>query len=209
MCERIGRSFARSYPPIQPEDIAQELAVFLAEKLEGLLARVGPESREGYVYVALQRRAVRYCQKELADLTRFTDQYSYRPDDVRAALAAFLLGERPPFPDDYVQGAPPRAGLRNKKRWRSEYVGNDLALLADVLEGWNRLTETERELLRDYLTRDTPLESSARNRASRAVDRLTALMNDAGRTRPDGPGTALGNRDAIDLTAYQETGRAW
>lgn len=209
LCDAVGRSFARSYPPVQAEDISQELALFLVERLGDLLEKVrDPEAREGYVRKALTRRATRYCQAERADLLRFTDQYSYRPDDVRSALASFLASERPRLPADYVQGAPPPASLNNKRRLRGEYLGNDLALLVDLKDGWGRLGEPERIILRDYLTRDVPGESAERNRAARAVERLTALMNNAGGTAREGPGSRrhIDTEEAAELVQLDYDG---
>lgn len=201
LCESIGRSFARSYPPVDAEDISQECALLLVDNLDGLLSKVSePEAQTAYVRKALERRATSFCRSERAEIVQATDQYSYRPEDVRSAVPAFLeyrakvlewseaIGsDSPSACIDVAFGSislPPVP-----EDGKSIKPGDGLAVMTDVALAWDHLRAEDRYAIEDHVSSGGGLDGSSRMKVSRAYDNLTRRMNGEGRMWHEGPGS--------------------
>jgi DNA-directed RNA polymerase specialized sigma24 family protein len=160
--QKVAKSFARSFPGIEWEDIHQEMAILLIEKGEEIAAAA---TKDAYIKKALQNVSYNYCMRERDASLFFSDQYDYRPDTVRSLLVQYYGGDVKSLfvPDDA----------------RSVRGDDNLAMYGDVSRAVEMLPESHQKALErkyaDGLEADTPAERKA---LSRAVIRLTRVLNE-------------------------------
>lgn len=157
--ERVAASFSRSYPGVDAEDIKQELDVMLVEKKEQFLAQDNPES---YIRVSMKHCATAFCKRERSAQMFWTDDYLYRPDDVRELLQEHYEAiEKAWIPEDA----------------RTENGNDAVVMLVDIEQAVASLNVSYKSILfRKYVLDDVE-EPKDRQTLSRAVRKVTEVLN--------------------------------
>lgn len=160
--KKVARSFARSFPGIDEDDIYQEMAILLIEKGEAIAAQ---GTRDSYIKRALQNVCYNYCMKERDAVLFYSDQYDYRPETVRSLLVQYYSGDAKTLfvPDDA----------------KSVRGDDNLAMYGDVSRAVEMLPESHQEALERKYAWGYEAETPAERKAlSRAVTRLTKVLNE-------------------------------
>jgi DNA-directed RNA polymerase specialized sigma24 family protein len=201
LARSVSKTIARSYPPVDADDIEQEVMLWAWSNQD----RVRGWS-EALFRTKFSEQAVTYARRERQERLHQTDFYYYRPDDVRAILPYFFDSStwgniRPPEDDPIIYGAkdsaaPGQVIYHNDK-------ANGLVMVADIDDAWPVLNKTQRTAL--FLAFiDGPGDAAERKREQRAVDSLTALLNENIRSRPVGPGSRKVMTNAAGQAAIRE-----
>lgn len=127
MVQQVAVFIARRYPPVEADDVAGELRLWLVEN-EHLLANYS----NGYVYKCLRNAATSYCRKERSARLHLTDQYYYLVPEVRRLVEAYLLEALP-------------SGDMSTQVWDGGMVFT--VELSDLAIVWPRLNERYQKVL--------------------------------------------------------------
>jgi DNA-directed RNA polymerase specialized sigma24 family protein len=202
LARSVGKSIARSYPPVDADDIEQEVMLW-AWSNQGNVTGWS----EALFRTKFSEVAVTYARRERMRRLHQTDYYYYRPDDVREMLPYFFDSStwgniRPPEDDPIIYGAkdmdnPGQVIYHNDK-------ANGLVMIADIDTAWPRLSKEQRTCLFLVFVDGTSADGSERKRETRAVDALTALLNEDIRSRPVGPGSRKVMTNAAGQAAVRE-----
>lgn len=160
--EKVAKSFARSFPGIEWDDIYQEMAILLVTKGEEIAEAA---SKDSYIKKALQNVAHNYCMKERDSAFFYSDQYDYRPDNVRILLGQFYAGD--------VKNLFVEEGAKSVR-------GDDnLAMYGDISRALEVLPEGQQKALESkYADGVDPETATGRKALSRALTRLTKVLNE-------------------------------
>lgn len=160
--KKVAKSFERSFPGIEWEDIYQEMAVLLVSKGEEIAAVA---TKESYIKKALQNVSHNYCMKERDAAFFYSDHYDYRPDYVRILLGEFYAGDaKNLFVED---GAKTVRGDDN------------LAMYGDISRALDSLPESQQKVLESkYADGVDPQTATGRKALSRVLARLTKTLNE-------------------------------
>lgn len=157
--ERVAMSFARSYPGTDKADIKSEIDLMLVEKKEIFLAQ---DNVDSYIKVSMKHCATAFCKRERSAQMFFTDDYLYRPDDVRDLLQEhYEQTEKAWIPEDA----------------RTENGNDDVVMLVDIAQAVESLPHNYKVILfRKYVLDDVE-EPKDRQTLSRAVRKVTEVLN--------------------------------
>ncbi|BEP14791.1 hypothetical protein acdb102_31020 [Acidothermaceae bacterium B102] len=191
----VARSVGKQYAPVEAEDIAQALWVWIWEHQERVAGL-----NEALVRFKLREVAVSYAAKERQELMHHSGWYFYKPADVRAVLPFYfdssLHGDVPLPDDDPVMYSSRQSPVY--LRTDAADVTSALAMVADIGAVFSALPLDKREtlMLRHI---NGPGDAAERKRESRAVDALTHLLNSGLEAKPVGPGSrkVISNASAI------------
>ncbi len=182
LAEAVARSFARSFPECEEEDIRGELVLHLVERLavmlEAFSRQEGPLApAHGYVRRSLENRAIGYCQRIRANRLSESSQYVYRREDVMDAVQALARtgSPRDGMPDDYHEHV-------SKRDWSVDEDPSDTVVLTlDILDAWSRLSAPKKTAIRSHAEHDEAVQGAMapalKASARRAYDSLVLLMN--------------------------------
>lgn len=179
----VSKSIARSFPPVDADDIQQELSLWIwshqdrANRLNGAL-----------LHSKLKQEGTSYARKERAVLLHLSDYYFYLPAVVRESLYYFFDktcwadyradDDEPVF---YAKRITAEGKASADPADPSQSAHEDaLAHFSDMSEAWDQLPQIHQMALWGaYGTVDgrTDSSSSERSKTTRAVDALTGLMN--------------------------------
>lgn len=198
---QIAKGISRQFPPVEVDDISQELRLFLHVNA-AKFAQVPEGSLEAYVYKSLDRTARDYALKERNRGLVQDDRYYYMPDFVAEILPVLFT----------------RADWENCPRTEAPDIksGEPLAIMVDLSIAWDTLGEKQKRALKavtdcgqDFTAAASLLgystDESARVTYKRAIADLTDRMNGETRKRAanyEGIGSrdARSNSQAISLT---------
>lgn len=188
----VARRVARSWPPVEPDDIEQVVMLWAWSYQERITGW-----SEALLRTKFAEEAVGYARKERQARLHESDWYFYRPADVRAALPYFFSREDRdgvPVPEDSaLVDAQHNDGC------------DDLVMLADIGRVFSSLApDKQADLFWRWL--HGPGDATERRREGRAVDALTHLLNGGVRSQLVGPGSrkAVSNATAIAMTRRED-----
>lgn len=189
----VAKSFARSYPLIDVEDIEQTISLKWYAKWDAIAPylELDEDHKQATLIRTFQSWGIDYCRTELAEFRKFRpspdDGYYYSRDQVRAMLP--LVED----PEAWSNLARKENELDVKVKRDPAHTGDALAHYADLRIAWSALSPAEREVLRlryvdgaEYEVVAKVLnigEPLARKRAERALSHLQKLMGCDKRTR--------------------------
>lgn len=189
--KRVAKRFSISFEGIDSDDIYQELAILLITKEEQLTRNALSDS---YIKKALQNVAYNYCMSERDSHFVFSGSYDYRTDDVRLMLEKYFAGMSAEMfvPDD-------------AKTIESD---DHLVINGDIARAVEQLSETELNTLEDGIFGDEPSTPAERKRYSRAVKKVTRILNENANDKAfgyEGPGArkVITNRKALGKTKME------
>lgn len=160
--KKVAKSFERSFPGIEWEDIYQEMAITLVTKGEEIQAAAFTDSR---LKRALQNVSYNYCMKERDSAFFYSDTYDYRADYVRILLGDFYAGNTKTL---FVE--------EGAKSVRGD---DNLAMYGDISRGLEMLSDTHREALEaKYADGESPTTATGRKALSRAMNQLVKVLNE-------------------------------
>lgn len=208
----IASSFSNTNEGIETGDIVQELYVQWYERWPAIQVYVehdDPDQGQALLLRTLQNWALAYCKKEMAARTgmRPDDLYYYSRRQIQKMLP---LVESPEAWSSLSVVGEKQVG----KSPKLANEGNDmLAHFADLTYAWDRLTDSQRRLLRDrFAGSETPYaeladelglsESNIRKQVERAITTLQKYMGGAKRAEPK-------RRAMSNATAQVMTREAW
>ncbi len=206
LLKRVAGEVSRNYPPVEAEDVWQELALWLLEN-----PKVLTEYPDGVIAYLVRGEAIRYCQYERVLALHGTDQYHYTPSEVRDLLVTFFdqLDWDTYRAHGLAQDDHPGKG-GGTAPGQSIYHGDNkagMAMLADVSRGLGLIGRARADTLAAYYGEPGERDGSVSHRkfVSRVVDALVAAMNDDRNERAEnheGPGSrhAVSNNTAINST---------
>ncbi|WP_328691423.1 hypothetical protein OHA74_20850 [Streptomyces phaeochromogenes] len=187
--KKVAKSFAYQFQGIDEDDIFQEMAILLYTKEEQLKATARTDS---YVKKCLQNISWNYCMKERGSTIFYTDQYDYRPESVRLLLEQYYAGS---------------AGkVTVPEEMKTVHKDDDLAVYGDISRVVDELSETHQEALENkYMMGIDPETAAERKALSRAVSRVTQVLNENKKTATreyEGTGSrkAVSNAAAMYMT---------
>ena len=159
----VSRDIARKFPPVEREDIQQELRLYYlitpkAHRINGSLLNT-------HLYAV----AKDYALKERAEWLGKSVHYYYTPDTVRAAMATLFQYPKQDWayaycPDD----------AKTQGRW-----ADGLEVMFDAVQGFEDLDPGYQEIIAyvNATDRSDNLTDVQKKRHQRAVHKLTETMN--------------------------------
>lgn len=179
MARRIGYRIGSRWSAIEIEDVQSELVLWLFENAETVERYREEEGGEGKLYLALRRKAAKYCAREQAARSGAPIDHDaeYTIEQIERAMP-FLFEDTPVSLaiEDPRSGAP----IGNMQ---SEY-GLGMAILMDLRGAFRDMPRSIQEILemrfRAGLSYDeiAQVEGTVRRTAQRRVERALTRMRD-------------------------------
>lgn len=211
LIRNVARSFAKSYPLIDGDDIEQTLILKWYEKYDTFAGYLDMTDRDRIPLLirTFQTWGIAYCKAELREFRKLhpkpEDVYNYSREQVKQML---------PFVEDPTSwSAFSRAEDDGSRRGKTDPAtgGNALAHYADLRIAWEELHVAERQVLRlryvdglDYTDIAEKLEISevyARKRVERGLSHLQKSMGCETRAR-----RVMSNATALVMTRREYEG---
>jgi hypothetical protein len=159
----VSRDIARKNPPVEREDIQQELRLYWlstdkAQRINGSLLQTH-----------LYSWALEWAQKERAEWHGMSVHYYYTPDTVRASMKVLFTYPR----QDWEQAYCPD-DAKTRGRW-----SDGLEVMFDAVMGFEGLDEDSQQIIAyvNAMDRADNLTDLEKKRHQRAVHKLTKTMN--------------------------------
>lgn len=166
LAQKAGKSVARQWPGIDPEDCAQEALTALVER-PTLLAEHG--DNELLLWSFMRRVATRYASHERYEYTLRTSQYLYTPREVRGLLE-----------HAYWDDSAREAGVSGPETQTQMLVWENVCIAVwDLDEAFKSLPATDVfRLQRRFRDGEEFPTDAARKACDRAIDSLTMRLNE-------------------------------
>jgi|SRR5690606_2043741 len=204
VADSVAKRLAYNYEHVDAEDIAQELRLYVLEKID-TLRTFYESSANSNPYKLLYWHGESYCITEINESSIVVSNMSYSTNDVRIILeTALKVQERintmvPEGSRSYRPKKNRRPGSNPMAEWDA------VCIASDISAHMRCLSEEDQQILFDryVLGDDSYIESSTvRMRISRAIERLTTELNNFARdkskwqaARPNG---YIGSRAFVD-----------
>lgn len=194
---RLSRKIARAFPLLEADDVAQEMRLVIGRDAES----IADEPEEDWARLVNYRAARAgnvYAMRERQYYQHQTSEWVYTPAEVREILSEHM------FHGDSYLDAPKRPEGSNQT-----LTGDGMSIpLMDARTAFDAISEKDQSMILRRYNMGESLDSAGRKAVERAVDRMTAAMNNDVSERfdhdgHDGPGsrTAMSNAQARALTS--------
>lgn len=160
--EPVAKSFSRSYPGTDAEDILQEIWLHFIKEWKHYEGK-----EDAYILVGARKVATTYCKTELYSYQLHSSQYVYTPNDVRA------LFKEAYFEDSNWEVVP---GRDDNRLTVTDSNGVTVALW-DLRTAFEALSESDQVWIIRAYCQGEELEKSQQKAVQRAIDRCTEQLN--------------------------------